>query len=55
MNVTLVEHLGDTETAALTKKLVLSRMAEAEANGKPLDYSTIEQIIENDATADSVT
>ena len=44
VNVTLVEHLTDSQTAELTKKLVLSRMAEAEANGKPLDYDTIEQI-----------
>ena len=53
VNVTLVEHLADSATAELTKKLVLSRMAEAEANGKPLDYDTIEKIIENDANTQS--
>lgn len=46
--VSLVEQLKDTEAMSITKKLVFSRMAEAEAAGNPLDFNTVEQIIEHD-------
>ena len=37
--------------ADITKKLAFARMAEAEANGNPLTYDTIEPIIENDTAS----
>jgi len=46
--VSLVEQLKATEAMALTKKLVFSRMAEAEAAGAPLTYDAVEAIIEHD-------
>ena len=47
-SVTLVEHLSNSVQTELTKKLVFSRMAEAETAGTPLSYDTVESIIEND-------
>ena len=47
-NTTLVQNLKDTDGGTLTKKLVTNRMAEAEAENKPLSYAQVEGIIEND-------
>jgi hypothetical protein len=47
-NTTLVQNLKDTDGGTLTKKLVTNRMAEAEAESKPLSYAQVEGIIEND-------
>ena len=48
-SVALVENMS--AEADITKKLVFARMAEAEANGHPLSYDTIEAIIENDTVS----
>ena len=48
----LIQNLEDTPDTKLTKKLVTNRMAEAEANKKPLEYDAIESIIEQDAIED---
>ena len=45
----LVQNLRHDEEGKLTKKLLNNRMAEAEADGKTLDYEKIESIIANDA------
>ena len=51
-SVALVENMS--AEADITKKLVFARMAEAEAQGNPLSYDTIEAIIEKDTvSADS--
>ena len=41
----LIQNLEDTPDTKLTKKLVTNRMAEAEANKKPLEYDAIESIM----------
>ena len=48
----LVQNLRHDEEGKLTKKLLNNRMAEAEADGKTLDYEKIESIIANDADND---
>ena len=52
----VVQNLRDDPDTELTKKLVSNRMAEAETDGKTLQYDQIESIIENDqAEADEKT
>ena len=55
-STTVVQNLRDDADTELTKKLVSSRMAEAETDGKTLPYDQIESIIEHDqAEADEKT